>query len=577
MKKLLLFILFIPSFLGAQNTDFIDKENQELPSLSEKVPTSISKWINPDEYLKNGLKSFTSSTLRYNYSSVRFAAIFMPFWHNTWEPRKEMQPVKEAFFKDKSFWEPLYQTAMPLYQERLKAMPTAAAEKIITELEKGLEYVQTFDLAKEKAYLDQLGDRTYKFVRDKGKMNAFLYRRIASKEMSKAEVLKWMERIVKDLKSVMPKTQEEVDDYIIFKGLFSGKENEYYWGYKYQPKYDIKNRKHMIFKKEGGAYRPLSSLSNQFEYKSYSKTQPFILTLNKTDGTKGVYFFSKNEATGKTTMQTFGEDKAIKDIFEFSGLNALKLVAEDGSMDILYNLQKEKADIYPINFSVSIIEEFKGLSRLFILSTKGKEGLLLKFMQEKDELKIVLEETLPEGIDLVARVLSTNLVDPFGTEPKRIQELFKLKSADKTYLWQLDRDKEQWTKISTEVDDFSDISILENGNYLLTKKGKTGMLDKKGGIILEPKYIRIIPVKDNFVVVSDKEKAAFFDAKGSALTDFEFETPLASFFDLATFEESIEPKVDVNEKAGMVTFYKQLDDLSEVPTYRLMIYNEKAG
>lgn len=574
MKKLLLLILCIPSFLGAQNSDLIKMRDQELPKISSKVPSSVKEFVNPDKLFEESLRDFTSSMLKYNYPTVRFAAIFVPFWQAYGETVDDLGPLRAAFFKNRDFWEPVYQMTMPIYQKRLSNMPLIASEKIVGELEKGLEYAKSFDLKKEKAYLDGLGEKNYLFKRQKGKMNAFIYRRIANKEMSKAEVIKWMERIIKDFKAVIPKAKEELDNYIIFRGLYSSKDNDYYWGYEYQTKYDRENRKHMLFKKEGDNYLPLSSLEDQFEYKWQSKNQPLALTLNKKNGTKGLYLFSKDEASGKTRMQAFGEDKGIKDIFEFSGLKALKLVAEDGSMDILYNLQKEKADIYPIQFPVSIIEEFKELNRYFILSAKGG-GLLLKSIGEKDELKFVLEEKLPEAVNSVARVLSTNPVDPFGTEPKRIQELFKLKSADKTYLWQLDRDREQWTKITLEVDDFSEISILENGNYLITKKGKTGILDKKGKIIFEPKYIRIIPVKDNFVVVSDKEKAAFFDAKGKALTDFKFDAPLETFFDPETFEESMQPKITVNEKSGMVTFYKQLDGLSEVPTYRLMIYNEK--
>lgn len=572
MKKLLFLILFVPSFVGAQNSDLIDKEHQELPDISEKVPASVNKLISPNEYFKNGLKFFTSSTIRYSYPNVTFPATFMPFWQSTWEPRNEMQPVKEAFFKDKDFWEPLYQTTMPLYQERLKNMPVAAAEKIIGKLEESLEYAKNFDLAKEKAYLDGLGKRAYEFVSERGKMNAFIYRRIANQEMSKQEVVKWMERIVKDFKAVMPETKAKVDNYIIFKGLFSAKDNDYYWGYEYQPKYDRESLKHMLFKKEGEKYRPLASISDEFELK-YTCKNACAVTLNKEDGTKGLYHFSKDETTGETTVQVFGADKAIKSIAAFSDFDAMKLIGADGAMDIVYNLQKKQADVYTIKSVVSQMVEFKAIQRYFVLSEKG-EGQILRITTEKEELKIILEETLPEGITEVQKI---KYISEKGSPGAGKNHGFKLESKGKSSLWTLNEKTQKWVKIPLKISDFEEIEQLENGAYRFTKAGKFGLLTAKGEVLLESKYLYLKPIKNNFLVIADTEmpKAAFFDAKGKALTAFKYEVPWVVVFDPNTFEEGMGPKLEINEKAGMVSIYQQQDRWSEVPTYRLVVCNHK--
>lgn len=578
MKKLLILILLIPSFMGAQNSDLINQKNQKLPDLSEITPTSISKWISPNQYLKSGLRAFSSSTT--GFHTLKFENALMPFWQDIWQTHEEMEPVKEAFFKNKDFWEPLYQTAMPLYKERLSNLPVAAAEKVMDMLEGGLEYVKNFDLAKEKAYVEELAKRPNpylnKFTAKRGKMNAFIYRRIANQEMSKKEVIKWMERIVKDFKAALPKSSAEVDNYIIFKGLFhssKAQENDYYWAYPYKhdKEEQYRNRyssslKHVLFKKEGETYSPVAPLSDAFE-PNFSSKQSRAVTLNKKDGTKGLYFFRRDEGQGETTMQIFETDKAIQSISEFSSFDAIKLVKEDGSMDILYNWKKKQADVYSVSAPTSGLVEFEAIQRYFVLSEKG-QGQLLRFAGEKEQLKISLEASLPKGITAVEKI---ELTVGKGIQKAEENHYFKLKSKGASHLWVLNDKTKKWEKTSLAINDFKTIERLKNGDYLFTNHNKLGLLSGAGALLLEPKYSEIYLIKNNFLALLNDEtaKAAFFDAKGKALTEFKYNLIWKTRFDLNTFETSQSRLI--NEEAGTVICRVG----QQTANGQFMVYNHK--
>jgi hypothetical protein len=594
MKRLLFIILIFPSMIWGQSFVLVEKVDykEDLPKISEKIPASVRKFIDPERMMAGSLEAFSEAHIGYYNNGIRFATYFMPIWgdhgngfndilgETTENYAEDFMSLQNSFFQNKDFWEPVYQMAIPHYKKQFAQMPVPAAKQVLNKLEEALTYAKAFDLEKEKADEAALKAKNRGFDYKKGKFRAFIYRRIRSQQMSKEEVVKWLERIIKDLQSAMPQQKEEVDDYVIYKGIFYG-ENEYFWGYKYEVSADLNSRKHMIFKKEGDSYKAIADLEDVFDY---NKTNPLgnrlHVNLERANGKKELFLFSRDAERGKTLLDIFGLEKPVEKVEELKQWNAIIMSSSDGSMEIVYNFHKGTFDRYAIKEKPTLLRRYDRMGRWFLVSDNGK-GELLRFMKKGKELEIAVEQKLPEGtnsIELVNSSYDPYLEDPWGDwgEPQSSEYLFVLKNQQQAYLWHLIEENSEWKKVALKNIDFDRMGFLTKDKYLIISDGKYGVINKDGRLLIEMKYLDIQAIKDNFIVVDHpkKPKAAFFDAQGNALTPFKFDAPFVTTFDPSTFEEKRGPQFEVNGSAGTVTFYQQKGS-GEASTLSPMVYNHE--
>lgn len=240
MKNHLFLLLFSLIFCLPAKTQnallLTDTEKLDLPSdFNTLLPKELSEKIDANILLAGSLKAFRYGHLLYN--DPQFGNIFIPgdgtsegvysaVRTDEVDKGSAYAEIPALFLKNKAIFETLYAAAMPLYQDLFKKMTPNEQAVFMNFFQKGLAYAKDFNLAKEKQDLASLGNA---FAWTKGKLEAFIFRRIANNDFTKKECIYWLQKMNKDLEAVIPKTVRPEDQYVIspYDILADG----YCWGY----------------------------------------------------------------------------------------------------------------------------------------------------------------------------------------------------------------------------------------------------------------------------------------------------------------------------------------------------------
>jgi hypothetical protein len=587
MKKLLFVLICFPVLVYGQNAVILEDFNlkKELPKISEQVPSSVKDWIDPDQLFEGGLECFAKRHLSYAHTGAKFAASFMPLWDDKKNgvidllksPENLMESLnslKKAFFADKSFWKPVYDLAIPHYKRQFQRMSFAEAKDIMEHLKQGLRYAKNFELSKE---LKDFSTSNQQFAYDKGKLNAFIFRRISNKEMTKEEVCQWLGKIIEDLTSVMPEKQAGWSNYIIMQGMFWKIENQYFLGYEYSVPLNLEERKHMIFKKEGDRYVPLGSLGDNFIYeKLLSYNDCYFIRLKKTDGKERLYRFRRKEED----LKIIDLQKPVESIKKLAEFKVLEVTYKDGTVDLIYNLDQKEVALYSIKKKPLNIIDYKQNKERFVFYKEGKAELI-QFTRKEDNSVNLEVLDLPESIKNIKKIGPPQSYDPFfdedwGYPSAYTSYSYLLEGEIENYLWIYHNEKKSWDRLRLGTRIYDEAYILNENCYRVGLNGLYAIIDKQGKELLPAKYIEIRAIKENFIVVIDGEipKAAFFDKHGTALTGFDFEVPINSIFDPITFEEYMGPELHIDEEGGTVIFEKKEGGKDII--VRQMVYDHNA-
>lgn len=133
--------------------------------------------------------------------------------------QKRTNRVKQELLSNKLLQEAMYTWLIPVYQQAFAAMSVPEQNDYLTIFNNAVAYLDTFNLAKEKAAADEAeyadGEEMYDFLNTRGKLNAFIYRRISKNELTKEECRSWLQRIIKDFEAVKTKNPTEADHYVL--------------------------------------------------------------------------------------------------------------------------------------------------------------------------------------------------------------------------------------------------------------------------------------------------------------------------------------------------------------------------
>jgi hypothetical protein len=169
----------------------LSKAPEKLPDVS----TYNTSWEN---ILQCGLNSFSLEHLNY-YGEVTAAySIFglgnyLPFWESLRD--KFIKEVADVIFSNSALLEIIYEWVRPYYSDAFDALGYTFQIQYIDLLRNAKLYMDGFDYKKELADLNK---NEKEFANQKGKLNAFLFRRIHNKQMTIEECRYWIDKIIND-------------------------------------------------------------------------------------------------------------------------------------------------------------------------------------------------------------------------------------------------------------------------------------------------------------------------------------------------------------------------------------------
>lgn len=221
------------AFLIFANSAYTQNNIKLTKDYNTIIPTELSGYIDANMLLETGLNGLMNPKNKEKTFSISFFPVFRYIkgslddaltkanpGKNWNELQKRFQELKTVFFKNKENIEMIYKAVIPAYLEEFKKTDAKNATIILDSLQNALAYAKNFDFEKEKILLEKSNAMEY------GKFKAFIFRRIASKELAKEEVVTWLERILGDFKSVLPNKGEKVGGYMAVSFIAGSSEGE---------------------------------------------------------------------------------------------------------------------------------------------------------------------------------------------------------------------------------------------------------------------------------------------------------------------------------------------------------------
>jgi hypothetical protein len=139
------------------------------------------------------------------------------------------ESIKKTVLGNRKLRDMIYSWMMPYFQKAFSIMSVPEQQGYIAEFTATREFVTNLDLKKEGKVVKEAP--YYPDV--VGYLQAFVYRRIANKELTGEECTEWLTRIINDLSAVQNKNPDPEDQYI----LKSQHQNEYYIARRFNGKY----------------------------------------------------------------------------------------------------------------------------------------------------------------------------------------------------------------------------------------------------------------------------------------------------------------------------------------------------
>lgn len=244
------------NILNAQNTALFDvKENITNGGLKKILPKELNDNFDADKYFDKIYENFVSFHIYNRNIDINsgflpnyFSSCMLPQmpnnfdsegyvnWKDSIESQKylklfeefqiskkqKFEKIKKIMLSDKNIYEVVYNFLIAFYKNGFSKMTNGETKDFLKTIDEAIDYTEKFDLEKEIADEQKMKSA---FAYKKGKIKAFIYRRIRNKEFTKEECLSWLKRIYGDLKSAVIK-KSGIEDYIILEKIF----NNYYKG-----------------------------------------------------------------------------------------------------------------------------------------------------------------------------------------------------------------------------------------------------------------------------------------------------------------------------------------------------------
>jgi hypothetical protein len=164
------------------------------------------------------------------------------------QPENDNTPVRESMKKvlsgSREVRDMIYAWLMPYYQKAFSVMSINEQNDMIAALRNSQEFVTKLEIESEKKTVK----KTPGYADKVGRLNAFIYRRVANAELSKEECIEWLNKIIKDLSAVQNKNPDPEDNYVL--------RAEHGYGYYTASVYNFKDNygRTFIMRKQNGKY-----------------------------------------------------------------------------------------------------------------------------------------------------------------------------------------------------------------------------------------------------------------------------------------------------------------------------------
>jgi hypothetical protein len=233
--------------------------------VKEKIPVKIDY----GKGLDNLLSSFQTEHLSYHeilpaYSIFGLGNYYV-FSALPSESEKEdsasFAKIKQTVFQKNGLLEMIYNWAIPYYKNAFADMSVPEQDDYLTLLNETKLYAENFDLKKETTDLIAMQDG---FANTKGKLKAFVFRRIHNKELTKEECIAWVSKIISDLSSVKKQHPTAADNYVLYKELYA----DYFLAAEYQCVTGFRKRSIVIHRK-GNVSEVIDSYFSNINYEGY--------------------------------------------------------------------------------------------------------------------------------------------------------------------------------------------------------------------------------------------------------------------------------------------------------------------
>jgi hypothetical protein len=280
---------------SAQNLRYINQKDSVFKDLdlSGIIPLAIDTIFDAKVFLEQhyhyfGKFHFSESRISFAHSLFGILGIDKSFssrdeyYYQNYNENKEQkfELLKLFFFKNKSFHEPAYLLIMPYYTKLFSEMTYQEQIAILDMIDNGRDYVENFNLKVEREYAEQND-----IAQSKGKMQAFIYRRISMYELTEKECLYWLNKIKKDLSLYISKNkkidpiviEKDFSDYYLSRILKYNNNYNEYGNYLFAFAFDVKE---IYVIKKGATFHLLDTNVTVAEYIFNYYGKPMVIKKN---------------------------------------------------------------------------------------------------------------------------------------------------------------------------------------------------------------------------------------------------------------------------------------------------------
>jgi hypothetical protein len=487
MQKLLLLLCFAAAhFAIGQNTTSIDYKQLDFKALDKLCNAQTAEAGGVSELIGIVHNSFSFNTL--------FNAVINVEW--SWNFDEQIQKIQTArigalLFADPKQVKAIYKAGIAEFKTQFARMTAAERAAYLKAIDEAIVYSQQFDLAKENADLAQIEQRRGSFAREKGKINAFIYRRLAKNELTKADCIKWLKQARKDLASVKvaPKQGKE-SDYILQKFEYT---DNLFEGYKFD-----NYKEKAIFTLASGSYKLL------WEGKSeYINTNNHIISIASEAGDSVAFYQLGKDAKLSFITKREGYILDVMPLADFAGCvlsyygNDAKAYLSDGNGNFEQHNVKPKRNFYWLTLKSGEKKMFwtqdyakqqpdwskiKNPKQLYQSNNSCTAWLLdadnkLYYLSGQDYISYQISEKIDS-------ITTTNLGEDYlllyyaNKNTELLKANLQTKAIEK--------------HISPQNYGYKAIEPINSEHYLFTiAGGLIGVFDKYGKIILAPEYAKI--------------------------------------------------------------------------------------
>jgi hypothetical protein len=581
MKKILL-VLMLPLALSinAQNK-LIQTDTDSLLGnldLNHFVPAELNNIFNPNGFLRMHFKGFCKNHLYFDGVSFAYSLFvygggellyerFYDFFNKRENENFELSDydedfkrLRKIFFSNKAFYEPMYNAVIPYYKNAFEQMSPAEQKAFMSLLDEGIQYTDTFDLKKEIAFQEE-NDLVYY----KGKMSAFIFRRIANFELSKEECLYWLKKIKSDLKSVEKALSNNDDNYTIMGSITEN----VFWAKVFNG--EVNQQKLFII--ENGQ---LQSLSGEVEIGMYNfdsnNTKHPYCQLLYSNGKNEILIFNTTNLIKREQIIRIKTDKKLHDIICLTNCDVL--IYKDGSSEILYGVENGFSKIQSIKSENALgLSTADYINNFVYLNYENGSSELIYVTENPSDLKRIKAEL---GIESLV-VLSENKLFQLEFSNGKIALIFIENNNQFKTVFLPEKyhfvNFEYWkNKLIFSAENLADELDFYNdsGDYWY------GAMDTNGKILIEPIYSeKLILNNANFLLLgqvkNNKLVYAIFDSSLNKITEPEYYLNYKVIMDPEFGEMYFEYEDSLNAQDQSLILVKHLPNKEKVKYLKTVI------